>query len=1019
MLEWVRQQRPNSKWVIEKVTNVTFFVTKLRDHPIGRGGNLPSYLGKNNGLIPLDSNAQTGKIYNDNLCFFRALALHNGCHLKNLERDAHHYYERYRQTRPEKKRFSGIKLEELADLEHLFEVNIFVYSLEPTKPDGEMGEDEIGQDNNNSTPELSAQLIHRSLCHYPSTLYLNLYKHHFSYIKNVQKYSKSYCCSRCGKFWKHTGMLHRHEKTCEAKVRFKFPGGVYRTPPTIFELLEDEGFTIPQHLKYFPYRATFDFECMFNSETGLNDTKKLNWKAKHVPISVSVCSNVPNYSQPKCFVSNGNSTLLVKNMVDYLVDISKESYRLMKQEFDFLFQSIDEKLGETSTTLYEEKHRVYEISDEEGEDIMETDSEEELESETEEDREFLDDDEEVEEQGPSFYRALDRERERHSDDDDDSVQREDSTQEHMKKKVNPLKKMREKLEDYLKELPVVGFNSGKYDLNAVKEFLFPVLLQNENIQFTIKRNNNFMRLKTEHLRFLDITNFLAPGFSYEKFLKAYECPQTKGFFPYEWMDSIEKLQHPSLPPHEAFYSSLTNKNISAEEYEYCQQIWSKNSMRTFQEFLIWYNNLDVQPFCDALEKMCAFWRAKNIDMLRHGISIPGITLIYLFSTLEPGIFFSLFNEKNKDLYSLFKTNMVGGPSIIFHRYHEAGKTKIREHDMRAQGRDPKVCQKIVGYDANALYLWAIMQDMPTGPFTRRRAETGFKVERSTKMAEKWLEWEAYQRGIRIRHQINDTEKRIGERRLPVDGFHGPTQTVFQFHGCYWHGHQCYLTEGKETNETRKKPMAELRQETEANSTYIKNLGYTLVEIYECEWLTLTRTNLALHQFLSNKFQRPLDNYHTLSEKQIVSAIRKGLLFGVVECDIHVPETLKQKFSEMPPIFKNTEIFREHIGSYMQAFAEEHNLMSRPRRSLIGSYFGEKILLATPLIKWYLEHGLEVTRIYQVIQYTPVPCFKPFGDAVSDARREGDRDVNKAIIADTMKLVSALDVISSVFGVEQH
>ena len=285
-------------------------------------------------------------------------------------------------------------------------------------------------------------------------------------------------------------MLHRHEKTCEAKVRFKFPGGVYRTPPTIFELLEDEGFTIPQHLKYFPYRATFDFECMFNSETGLNDTKKLNWKAKHIPVSVSVCSNVPNYSQPKCFVSNGNSTLLVKNMVDYLVDISKESYRLMKQEFDFLFQSIDEKLGETSTTLYEEKHRVYEISDEEGEDIMETDSEEEeLESETEEDREFLDDDEEVEEQGPSFYRALDRQRERHSDDDDDSVQREDSTQEHTKKKVNPLKKMREKLEDYLKELPVVGFNSGKYDLNAVKEFLFPVLLQNESIQFTIKRNN--------------------------------------------------------------------------------------------------------------------------------------------------------------------------------------------------------------------------------------------------------------------------------------------------------------------------------------------------------------------------------------------------------------------------------------------------------------------------------------------------------------------------------------------------
>ena len=36
-LEWVRQQRPNSKWVVDLVTNVTWFVWKIRDHPIGRG----------------------------------------------------------------------------------------------------------------------------------------------------------------------------------------------------------------------------------------------------------------------------------------------------------------------------------------------------------------------------------------------------------------------------------------------------------------------------------------------------------------------------------------------------------------------------------------------------------------------------------------------------------------------------------------------------------------------------------------------------------------------------------------------------------------------------------------------------------------------------------------------------------------------------------------------------------------------------------------------------------------------
>ena len=69
---------------------------------------------------------------------------------------------------------------------------------------------------------------------------------------------------------------------------------------------------------------------------------------------------------------------------------------------------------------------------------------------------------------------------------------------------------------------------------------------------------------------------------------------------------------------------------------------------------------------------------------------------------------------------------------------------------------------------------------------------------------------------------------------------------------------------------------------------------------------------------------------------------------------------------------------------MKSFAEQDKVMCCPR--LIGSYFGEKILLASPLIKWYLEHGLEVTHIYQVVEYTPVPCFQPFGKAVSDAKK---------------------------------
>ena len=47
---------------------------------------------------------------------------------------------------------------------------------------------------------------------------------------------------------------------------------------------------------------------------------------------------------------------------------------------------------------------------------------------------------------------------------------------------------------------------------------------------------------------------------------------------------------------------------------------------------------------------------------------------------------------------------------------------------------------------------------------------------------------------------------------------------------------------------------------------------------------------------------------------------------------------------------------------MQEYAKEHKIKDVPRRLLIGSYFGKKIGRVTPLLKWYLEHGLIITRI---------------------------------------------------------
>ena len=109
----------------------------IRDHPIGRGTFLPTYIAQNQVIAALDRNHLTGKPYEDNLCFFRCLALHNGCHTKNLERDKQYYYQQYQDAGLGKKKFHGIKISELNKLEKICEVNIQVHKLGPTQTHSE------------------------------------------------------------------------------------------------------------------------------------------------------------------------------------------------------------------------------------------------------------------------------------------------------------------------------------------------------------------------------------------------------------------------------------------------------------------------------------------------------------------------------------------------------------------------------------------------------------------------------------------------------------------------------------------------------------------------------------------------------------------------------------------------------------------------------------------------------------------------------------------------------------------
>ena len=255
------------------------------------------------------------------------------------------------------------------------------------------------------------------------------------------------------------------------------------------------------------------------------------------------------------------------------------------------------------------------------------------------------------------------------------------------------------------------------------------------------------------LKFLDIINYLSPGSSYHNYMKAFGRELHKGHSPYEYTDGIGKLEDRVLPPQEAFCSRLKNEDISDDDYARWQVVWRDNRMKSIRDFLVWYNNRDVVPFLDAIGYQFAFYKQQNIDIFKDGVSAPRLTLLSIFNELPSNTFFTVFNQTNSDLHFLVKDNIVGGPVIICHRYLEKDVTNIRGEETR---------RSILVYDTNAMYLWALMHDIPTG--SRRQAEKQFRPQHAQQFG--------LSNGSPGNLQRTDAQSVIREkgiRTLPVDG----------------------------------------------------------------------------------------------------------------------------------------------------------------------------------------------------------------------------------------------------------
>ena len=227
-------------------------------------------------------------------------------------------------------------------------------------------------------------------------------------------------------------------------------------------------------------------------------------------------------------------------------------------------------------------------------------------------------------------------------------------------------------------------------------------------------------------------------------------------------------------------------------------------------------------------KMLAFYHKEGIDMLKLRCTLPNLASICLHKSTSAK--FYPFTETDKDLLQKVREDMVAGPSIVFTRKAVVDETFIR---------NPRnICKSIAGIDASQLYPYSMCHPMPTGLYTRWDYDTEsnlFKLQQNKSRTFENIVMSYFQRqklDCKIESFYSTgTQKKID--CFKVYGFCAHCNTVFEAMGCFYHYCPCQearpsLTEEDIERGNKRRKMDQMRKQ------YIKEKGYNVVEMWECE-----------------------------------------------------------------------------------------------------------------------------------------------------------------------------------------
>ena len=339
IIDLCTQERANTKWKFYKLTNVTVFSALLKDIRMGcKNTVLPEPLLRNCNVNCFTFERNSSQLYNDNLCLFRAVALHIFGN-ERLEEERSKIFNLFLNNFGEgdPSKFQGVPMTDIPKVEDLMQLNIFLYDIDFV--DG----------------KLIGELCRRSIQKYEKSFNILRYNNHICYVNNINALFKAFRCTTCDTFFSKTGNLERHLVTCSDRVKHIYPKNVYELRETLFEKLD--AFKIPyrNEQNLFENLVIFDFESICVKEDSYKQTETTTWIGKHVPISVSIPSNL--IPEP-IFLCNTNPHHLISSFITALEGLATQSKTQMKLNFIEVETAIKTILCAVLEQLNQKRNRV-------------------------------------------------------------------------------------------------------------------------------------------------------------------------------------------------------------------------------------------------------------------------------------------------------------------------------------------------------------------------------------------------------------------------------------------------------------------------------------------------------------------------------------------------------------------------------------------------------------------------------------------------------------------------------------